>query len=170
MWPSTRSDAAPRPPEPPPRTPPARMAPVNAAPQQGYSPAEPAYRRVTVALFLAGMATFASIYSTQTLLPVLAHDFAITPTTAALSVSVTTICLGIALLFVGPLSDALGRVRLMQASLVATGITVLASSFVTDWAHMLLLRGVLGFAVAGLPAVATAYRREDCLLYTSRCV
>ena len=137
------------------------MAPVNAAPQQGYSPAEPAYRRVTVALFLAGMATFASIYSTQTLLPVLAHDFAITPTTAALSVSVTTICLGIALLFVGPLSDALGRVRLMQASLVATGITVLASSFVTDWAHMLLLRGVIGFAVAGLPAVATAYLREE---------
>jgi len=127
----------------------------------GYQPADPGYRRVTVALFLAGVATFASIYCTQTLLPLLTRDFAITPTTAALSVSVTTVCLGIALLFVGPLSDAVGRTRLMQASLVASGATCLASAFVTDWTHMLILRALLGFTVAGLPAVATAYLREE---------
>lgn len=127
----------------------------------GYQPSEPAYRRVTLALFLAGMATFASIYCTQTLLPLLAHDFRISPTTAAMSVSITTICLGIALLIVGPLSDALGRTRVMQASLVASGLACLACAFVTDWTHMLVLRGVLGFTVSGLPAVATAYLREE---------
>lgn len=91
----------------------------------------------------------------------LARDFAISPTTAALSVSVTTICLGIALLFVSPLSDTVGRTRIMLASLVASGLICLACAFVDDWTHMLVLRGLLGFAVAGLPAVATAYLREE---------
>lgn len=130
-------------------------------PPAGYEPADPAYRRVTAALFLAGMATFASIYSTQTLLPLLARDFRISPTTAALSVSVTTLCLGAALLVVGPLSDAVGRTRVMLASLLASGVACLATAFVTDWAHMLVLRAALGVVVAGLPAVATAYLREE---------
>ena len=53
------------------------MADVTTAASTGYTPADPAYRRVTVALFLAGVATFASIYTTQSLLPLLARDFAI---------------------------------------------------------------------------------------------
>jgi len=134
---------------------------VTQAPLSGYEPAQPAYRRVTVALFLAGVATFATIYCTQPLLPVLAAEFAISPTTAALSVSVTTICLGLALLVVGPLSDAVGRTLLMKVSLAASGIACLACAFVDDWTHMLVLRGAVGVLVAGLPAVATAYLREE---------
>lgn len=134
---------------------------TNHARTSGYEPADPAYRRVTVALFLAGVATFATIYCTQPLLPILAHDFGISATTAALSVSVTTICLGVALLFLGPLSDAMGRTRIMLISLAASGLACLASAFVTDWAHMLALRALVGFLVAGLPAVAAAYLREE---------
>lgn len=127
----------------------------------GYEPGDPAYRRVTAALFLAGVATFATIYCTQPLLAVLAAEFRVSPATATLSVSVTTISLGVALLFAGPLSDAVGRTRLMIASLAASGLACLACAFVTDWAHMLLLRGAVGVLVAGLPAVATAYLREE---------
>jgi len=127
----------------------------------GYEPAQPAYRRVTVALFLAGVATFATIYCTQPLLAVLAAEFAITPATATLSVSITTISLGVALLFAGPLSDAVGRTRLMLASLTASGLACLACAFVTDWTQMLVLRGAVGVLVSGLPAVATAYLREE---------
>lgn len=127
----------------------------------GYGPADPGYRRVTVALFLAGVATFASIYATQPLLPLLARDFAITPAAAAASVSVTTLCLGASLLIVGPLSDAVGRRPVMLASLLLSGAICLATAFVSDWTHLLALRGALGVAVAGLPAVATAYLREE---------
>lgn len=125
------------------------------------TPRSPHDRHVSAALFLAGIATFASIYSTQTLLPLLADDFRITPAQAALSVSATTIALGAALLVVGPLSDAVGRVRIMHASLLASALACLATAFVDDWTHMLALRALLGVLVAGLPAVAAAYLREE---------
>ena len=35
----------------------------------------PAYRKITIALFLAGVATFSLIYCVQPLLPLLADDF-----------------------------------------------------------------------------------------------
>ena len=98
----------------------------------GYEPGDPAYRRVTAALFLAGVATLATIYCTQPLLAVPAAEFRVSPATATLSVSVTTISLGVALPFAGPLSDAVGRTRLMIASLAASGLACLACAFVTD--------------------------------------
>jgi YNFM family putative membrane transporter len=42
-----------------------------------YRPGDSGYRRITVALFAAGVATFALLYSTQALLPVLARAFSL---------------------------------------------------------------------------------------------
>lgn len=127
----------------------------------GWSPQDQAYRRITAALFLAGLATFALVYSTQPLLPLLADAFDVTPATATLSLSVTTISMGIALLIFGPLSDAVGRLALMRATLLVAALIAIASAFAPSWTLLLVLRGALGFAVAGLPAVATAYLREE---------
>lgn len=60
----------------------------------GHRPGSPAYRRTASALFLAGVATFAAVWTTQPLLPTLAADFAVTPARAALSVSGPTLALG----------------------------------------------------------------------------
>jgi YNFM family putative membrane transporter len=43
----------------------------------GIRPSDPAFRRVAVALFLAGVATFAALYATQPLLPLLATEFSV---------------------------------------------------------------------------------------------
>ena len=75
----------------------------------GYRLGEKAYRRIAVAMFLAGVATFAQLYSVQPLLPELADDFGLTATQSTLSLSVSTATLGIALLFFGPLSEVVGR-------------------------------------------------------------
>ncbi|MDO5711484.1 MAG: hypothetical protein Q4P32_07080 [Micrococcales bacterium] len=75
-----------------------------------------AYRRITLALFLAGLATFALLYATQPLLPLLASDFGVSPGESAWSVSLATAGLGAALLLAGPLSEVGGRTRLMHAS------------------------------------------------------
>ena len=48
------------------------------------------YRRLTGALFAAGLATFAALYGTQAVLPALSADFGVSPAAAALTVSVTT--------------------------------------------------------------------------------
>ena len=46
-----------------------RSGPSRVEAPQGYRTGEAGYRRITVALFAAGMATFALLYSTQALLP-----------------------------------------------------------------------------------------------------
>lgn len=128
---------------------------------QGWTPRDRTYLRITVALFLAGVATFALAYAPQPLLPVLRTEFSITPASATLSLSTTTVMLGLALLFFGPLSDAIGRVPLMQATMLIAAVIGIASGFVQTWDQMLLLRAAQGLAIAGLPAVAAAYLREE---------
>lgn len=116
---------------------------------------------MTWALFAAGLATFAELYTTQPLLPLLSTHFGVTAGSAALSVSVTTLTLGIALLFVGPMSEVIGRTKVMMISLFGASVMAVACVAAPTWGSLLALRGLLGFAVAGLPAVAVAYLREE---------
>ncbi|GAB2688730.1 MFS transporter [Thalassiella azotivora] len=126
-----------------------------------YELDDPAYRRVSVALFAAGLATFALLYAPQPLLPQLAEHFDLTAGRAALSVSVATFGLGAALLVAGPLSEVRGRVRLMHWSLGLSSLLGLLVAVAPTWDVVLGLRTAQGFALAGLPAVAVAYLREE---------
>ncbi|OIV36341.1 hypothetical protein BIV57_16750, partial [Mangrovactinospora gilvigrisea] len=132
-----------------------------AGPFAGHREGSPGLRRVAVALFASGLATFALLYSTQPLLPSLAERFRISPGSAALSVSVTTVALGLALLVAGPLSEVRGRTGLMKWSIIASAVIGLAVAVAPSWPVLLVLRAVQGVALAGLPAVAMAYLREE---------
>ena len=127
----------------------------------GYALGEPGYRRIIVALFAAGVATFALIYSTQALLPEFPRAFGISAAQSTLSVSLTTVGLGIALLVAGPLSEVVGRTRLIHVSLAASAIVGVACALAPTWEVLLGLRFLQGGTRAGLPAVATAYLREE---------
>jgi YNFM family putative membrane transporter len=131
------------------------------APPAGYQVGEDGYRRITVALFAAGVATFALIYSTQALLPEFPRVFSITAAQSTLSVSLTTIGLGVALLVAGPLSEVVGRTRLIHLSLTASAVVGVACALAPTWPVLLGLRLLQGVTLAGLPAVATAYLREE---------
>jgi YNFM family putative membrane transporter len=48
------------------------------------------YRRMSLALFLAGVAAFALLYSTQALLPLVSRDFGVTTSANSWTVSGTT--------------------------------------------------------------------------------
>lgn len=128
---------------------------------EGYRVGEAGYRRITIALSAAGLATFALVYSTQTLLPEFARTFSVTAAESTLSVSLTTVGLGIALLVAGPISEVLGRTRLIHLSLAASTVVALACAVAPTWEALLALRLLQGVALAGLPAVATAYLREE---------
>lgn len=129
--------------------------------QTGYLPGDPEYRKLSVALFAAGLATFALLYSTQPLLPQLVDAFHVSPSQSAFSVSFATFGLGLALLIAGPASEVLGRTNLMRWSVAATSVFALLSAFAPTWHLLLALRGLQGIAMAGLPAVAMAYLREE---------
>ena len=127
----------------------------------GHRPGTSGYRRIVVALFAAGVATFTLLYSTQALLPALATEFGVGAGTSAWSLSATMLGLAVALLVAGPLSDRVGRTPLIHASLALAALVGVACAFAPSWPVLLVLRTLEGVALAGLPAVATAYLREE---------
>ncbi|WP_153502668.1 MFS transporter [Cumulibacter manganitolerans] len=127
----------------------------------GYRHGEAGFRRASAALFAGSFASFGLLYTTQPLLPGFSREFGISPSTAALSISFTTLALGVALLFAGQLSEIVGRTRMMRWSLVLGAVAAASGALVTAWPWMLALRAVTGLLLAGFPAVAMAYLREE---------
>lgn len=113
------------------------------------------------AMSAAGMATFVLLYDTQALLPELRTQFAVTPAEATLTLSLATAGLAVALLVAGPASEAVGRTVLILASVWSASLLALLCPFAPSWHALLGLRLLEGVALAGLPAVATAYLREE---------
>ncbi|MFI8619878.1 MFS transporter [Marinomonas sp. NPDC078689] len=117
--------------------------------------------RGTLALVLGSFMVFANVYVTQPLLPMIANEFNISPLQATASFTITTLTLGISLLFYGPISDAFGRKGIMIMTMVGITLTTLGLSFVQSYESLLLLRGLQGFFLAGLPAIAVAYLGDE---------
>jgi YNFM family putative membrane transporter len=126
-----------------------------------HRPGEAGYRKLILALFAAGVATFAALYSTQPLLGLFARHFEVPASRAAWSVSGATLLLGIGMLAAGPLSDRWGRTGLIKGSLAATALLGIACAAAPSWPVLLVLRAAQGLALAGAPAVALAYLREE---------
>ena len=80
------------------------------------------FRNATVAMFAAGMAAFMAMYHVQAMLPVFADHFGVSPTTSALSVSLTTGFLAFAIIPVSVLSERYGRIKVMVVSAVAASL------------------------------------------------
>lgn len=119
------------------------------------------FRRVSVGLFFAGFTTFALLYATQPLLPRLVDVFAVSPGTASLSVSVTTGGLALAIIPASALSERWGRRPVMLWSLAGAVLLGLAAAVAPSLWLLLVLRGLEGVALAGLPAVGMAYLADE---------
>nr|WP_278312501.1 MFS transporter [Lolliginicoccus levis] len=121
----------------------------------------PGYRAITVALFIAGVTTFGSMYSTQAVLPELSRAFGVTPATSALAMSVTTGTLALAIIPASALSSRFGRTRVMTISAIAAAVIGLLVPLSPTLGTVLVLRALQGIALAGVPAVAMAYLAEE---------
>ncbi|WP_432157040.1 MFS transporter [Streptomyces sp. bgisy153] len=125
------------------------------------TPGGPGYRRMSLALFLAGVATFALLYSTQALLPLISDDLGVTAGAASWTVAAATGGLALFVLPMSALSERYGRRTVMTASLaVAVGVGLLVP-LAPSLGALVVLRAVQGAALAGLPASATAYLAEE---------
>ncbi|MCY8987475.1 MFS transporter [Bacillus atrophaeus] len=119
------------------------------------------YRRASWALFISGFVTFATLYTTQPLLPLFAKEFHISATAASLTLSISTGVLAFSLLAAASLSDGLGRKKLMVISMSATSILGLLTAFSPTFSALLAMRGLLGVFLAGVPAIAMTYVGEE---------
>ncbi|MGW7464525.1 MFS transporter [Streptomyces xantholiticus] len=136
---------------------------VGAAPSSPelLSPGAAGYRRMSFALFAAGMATFALLYSTQALLPAVSTDFGVTAGTASWTVSAATGALALCVLPMSALSERYGRTTVMNASLAVAVVVGLLVPLAPNVESLVALRALQGAALAGLPASAMAFLAEE---------
>lgn len=134
---------------------------ISASPPLYIKRGTPQFMRVTLALFSAGLATFALLYCVQPILPVLSQEFGVTPASSSISLSISTGLLAIGLLFTGPLSDAIGRKPVMVTALLLASCCTLLSTMMTSWHGILIMRALIGLSLSGVAAVGMTYLSEE---------
>ena len=119
------------------------------------------YRSASLVLFVAGFLTFAMIYVAQGVLPAVSDDFGVSPASASLTLSLTTLPLAFAVLIAASWSEGHGRRVLIVAALLGGSALTLVGAASPNFATLLGVRILTGLALAGLPAVAMAYVAEE---------
>lgn len=118
-------------------------------------------KKASFALFLGGFVTFATLYTTQPLMPLFSKQFGVSAGTASLALSLSTGLLAIAMIFAGALSDAFGKKKLMAISMFAASIIGILTALSPNFWTLLAFRALLGIFLAGVPAIAMAYVAEE---------
>jgi YNFM family putative membrane transporter len=129
--------------------------------ESGHRRGTPEFRRVALAMFSAGLATFTTLYCVQAMLPALATQYRLTPAEASLAVSVSTAALAVGVIPLTALSEAAGRTRVMTAALFISAVLGILAAISPTFAVLLVLRGLQGLALAGLQATAMSYLAEE---------
>ncbi len=127
----------------------------------GHARGTGSYRRLLAALFFAGIATFAQLYSPQATLPLIARDLHVGAADSALTVSAATVGLAVGVIPWSIVSDRIGRVRSMAIAAIAATVIGLLVPFAPTFELLLAGRVLEGLAVGGVPAIAIAYLNEE---------
>jgi MFS transporter, YNFM family, putative membrane transport protein len=127
----------------------------------GHSRGSAAYGRLLAALFCAGIATFAQLYSPQAVLPLISADLHIGAAAAALTISASTIGLAIGVIPWSTVADRIGRVRAISISVAVAAVVGLIVPFAPTFELLLAGRFLEGLLIGGVPAIAIAYLTEE---------
>jgi MFS transporter, YNFM family, putative membrane transport protein len=130
-------------------------------PWAGHSRGSTEYRRLLAALFCAGIATFAQVYSPQGVLPQISADLGVGAASAALMVSACTIGLAVGVIPWSMIADRIGRVKAMSVSVITSSVLGLLTPFAPSFQLLLAGRLLEGVVLAGVPAIAIAYLTEE---------
>ncbi len=114
-------------------------------------------QRERLALYAGTVAAYADMYVTQPILPLLSREFGVGAARAGLTVSAVVLAIAVASTVYGPLSDALGRKRVMAGSTALLSIATLACALAPSLGVLVALRALQGALVPGMTAVSVAY-------------
>jgi predicted MFS family arabinose efflux permease len=131
------------------------------APWAGHARGSAAYLRLLAALFCAGIATFAQLYSPQAVLPLISAELNIGAAKAALTISASTVGLAIGVIPWSVLADRIGRVKAISISVTAATAVGLLVPFAPTFDLLLAGRLLEGLLIGGVPAIAVAYLTEE---------
>ncbi|TQL66622.1 putative MFS family arabinose efflux permease [Nocardioides albertanoniae] len=128
---------------------------------EGHDAGSSGYRRILVGLFAAGIAAFGQMYSTQGILPTVAQALEVDEASAALTVSTATLGLAASVLGWSWIADRIGRAPAMKIALSISLVLGLLTPLAPGFTTLLVLRGLEGLALGGVPALAVAYLAEE---------
>lgn len=103
---------------------------------------------------------FANMYATQAILPEIEAGLHISPSVAGLSITVVVAAVAVGGWLHGPLSDRIGRARVMVASAALLIAPTALLAVVPNAALLLVLRALQGALMPGLLVVAVPYVAE----------
>ncbi|ODS11323.1 MFS transporter [Vibrio scophthalmi] len=121
----------------------------------------PQYQKVTLSLALGSFLIFCNLYLFQPMLPYMANHFAVSETQVNWIFAATTLALSISLVPWAVGSERFGRRNVMLFGLLVLPVISLAMLFTDSLIGLVLLRAVMGIALAAFASVAVAYMVEE---------
>jgi len=106
---------------------------------------------------LAGFASMASMRMCDPMLVVLGQEFQVTTGEASRVVSVFAVSYGLSQLVYGPLGDRFGKLRVIFLAVMACAVFSALTSRIADFEWLVLLRGCMGAAAAGIIPLSMAW-------------
>jgi MFS transporter, YNFM family, putative membrane transport protein len=100
---------------------------------------------------------FATMYSTQAILPELSREFDVEPSRAGLSISTAVLALSLGAWVWGPLSDRIGRPRAIRLASWLLVAPTLGVALAPTFSLLLVCRALQGFCMPGLLVVGAPY-------------
>ena len=110
----------------------------------------------------AGFGTFINLYPTQAILPTLAQEFGASLPHTGLTLTAPLLAVALVAPFVGGISDALGRRRLIVGAAFALVVPTLLGASAPDLDALVLCRFLQGLLLPFIFAVTVAYIAEEC--------
>lgn len=119
------------------------------------------YTLIQLAMFIAGVATFAQLYAPQAVLPEISTTFDVSTSESALMISAGTLGLALATIPWSLVADRIGRKRAMSIAIVAATLLAFVTLAMPTFELAIIVRFFEGCALGGVPAVAMAYLNEE---------
>jgi YNFM family putative membrane transporter len=117
-------------------------------------------RRLSAALWCAGLAAFSLMYAPQSLLTQIARETSADAAQVSLLVSAATLGLAVSVLPWAWLSDRIGRRAAMRVAAAVAALTAVTVPWLSSFDALLAGRLMQGAALAGIPALAIALLHE----------
>ncbi|MBA5762971.1 MFS transporter [Vibrio sp. 404] len=121
----------------------------------------PQYRRVTLSLALGSFLVFCNLYLFQPMLPFMATHFSVSETQINWVFAAATLALSFSLVPWAVGSENIGRRVVMLSGLIAMPVIGVMMLFFDSLISLVLLRALMGVALAAFASVAVAYMVEE---------
>lgn len=119
------------------------------------------HKRASAGILIGSIVNFALMYAPQPLISLYSQQYHVTPATASLCLSLTTVTLSICLLIISIFVGSWNRKEIMSWSLIITSCLTILTAFVPNFYLFLVLRLFQGIAIAGFPSIAMTYLNEE---------